>query len=97
MALRKQFNFNGVAEVKTDHGVIKQDNTIVVINAYIKVDEVKTSKLEAIAVVSMTDGEKRLVMTTPFVPSTQDGAKNIIAQAYDSLKQMPMFADAVDC
>ena len=97
MALRKQLNFNGMTEVKTEHGILKQGDTTVSLNAYIKVDEVKASKSDAIAVVSMTDGTKQLVMTTPFTASVDNGAKNIIAQAYDALKQMPMFFGAEDC
>jgi hypothetical protein len=97
MALRKQLNFNGVTEVKTEHGVLTQGSTTVGLNAYIKIEEVKASKADAVAVVSMSDGDKRLVMTTPFTPSVENGAKNIIAQAYDALKQMPMFVGAEDC
>jgi hypothetical protein len=97
MALRKQLNFTGVAEVLTAHGVLNQGDTTVSLNAYIKVEEVKASKAEAIAVVSITDGDKRLMMTTPFTASVEDGAKNIIAQAYNALKQMPLFVGAKDC
>lgn len=97
MALRKQLNFTGVTEVKTEHGILTQGSTTVGLNAYIKVEEVKASKADAIAVVSMTDGAKRLVMTTPFTASVADGAKNTIAQAYDALKQMPLFVGAEDC
>ena len=96
MALLKQLNFDGVTEVKTDHGVLRQGDTTVSLNAYIKVEEVKASKSEAIATISMTDGNKRLVMTTPFAASV-DTPKNTIAQAYEALKQMPMFAGATDC
>jgi hypothetical protein len=97
MALRKQLNFTGVTEVKTEHGVLTQGSTTVGLNAYIKVEEVKASKSDAIAVVSMTDGDKRLVMTTQFAASFDAGAKNTIAQAYDALKQMPLFVGAEDC
>lgn len=97
MALRKQLNFNGVTEVKTEYGVLAQGDTNVSLNAYIKVEEVKASKIEAIATVSMTDGAKQLVMTTSFTASVADGSKNIIAQAYDALKQMPLFAGAFNC
>lgn len=97
MALRKQLTFSGVTEVKTEHGVISEADTQTHLNAYIKVDEVRTSKNSAIVTISLTDANKRLVMTTTFAPSVEIGAKNIIAQAYDSLKQMPLFSGAEDC
>lgn len=97
MALRKQLTFSGVTEVKTEHGVISDTNTEINLDAYVKVEEVKTSKNSAIVTVSLTDASKRLVMTTPFTPSVEIGAKNIIAQAYDALKQMPLLAGASDC
>lgn len=96
MALRKQLSFNGATETKTEYGVLKQGATSVSLNAYIKVEEVKASKSEAIAVISMTDGSARLIMTTPFTASI-DVPKNTIAQAYDAIKQMPLFAGATDC
>lgn len=96
MALCKQLSFVGTTEVKTEHGVLKQGETSVSLNAYIRVEEVRTSKSEAIAVVSMSDGSARLVMTTPVVVSIEV-PKNTIAQAYDALKQMPLFAGAEDC
>jgi hypothetical protein len=97
MALRKQLTFSGVTEVKTDYGVLTQGATSLTLNAYIKVEEARMSKGDALAVVSFTDGTARLTMTTPFTASVDDGAKNVIAQAYEALKQMPMFAGAEDC
>lgn len=97
MALRKKLSFSGVTEIKTEYGVISESNAEVHLDAYIKVEEVKTSKNSAIVTVSLTDANKRLVMTTPFTPSVEIGAKNIIAQAYDALKQMPLFVGAEDC
>ncbi len=97
MALRKQLSFSGETEIKTQYGIVLEANTTVELDAYIKVEEIKTSKTSAFVTVSMTDGDKKLVMTTPFTPSVEAGAKNIIAQAYDALKQMSLFVDAHDC
>jgi hypothetical protein len=97
MALRKQISFSGVSTIKTDLGVLTQKNTSVTLNAYIKIEEVKSSKSDAVAIISMTDGDAKIVISTPFIPSVKDNSKNIIAQAYDAIKQMPMFANAEDC
>lgn len=97
MALRKKFTFTGNAKIKTDYGVVEESNLIVALNAYIKVEEVKASKASALAIISMIDGDKKLTTTADFVPSVEDGAKNIIAQAYEAIKKLPMFENATDC
>lgn len=95
MALRRSFSIKGVARIATEYGDIEQANTFVVLNAYIKVEEVKASKSEALAFVSMTDGTKRIAKTVLFEP-TMDGG-NFIAQAYEHLKTLPEFEGATDC
>lgn len=71
--------------------------SLVAKSAYIKVENVKASKEKIIADVTFTteDKEKFQQKTYSFLPNLE--GKNFIAQAYDHLKTLPEFANAIDC
>jgi len=67
-------------------------------NAYHKITQISGNKEMIQAVVTSfasADGAKLQDMTTGFVPNLSES--NFIAQAYNHLKTLPDFADAVDC
>lgn len=67
-------------------------------NAYIKVDQINGNKglLQVVLGVYKEQGQNKIdSVSTGFAPSL-DG-KNFIAQAYDHVKTLEIFADAQDC
>ena len=67
-------------------------------NVYIKVTRIEGSKLELTVEVSLLPkkgGEPYKVQRVTFVPDLN--GSNFIAQAYQFLKTLPEFSDAVDC
>jgi hypothetical protein len=67
-------------------------------NAYCKVTEINGSKYNLFVTLSVQNKEIDSVVDTRvynFVPSLE--GENFIAQAYDYLKTLPEFANAVDC
>jgi hypothetical protein len=70
----------------------------IVVDAYIKVDSISGNKQTvSYSVITFADDKKSVVVqnTYYFVPD-MNGA-NFIHQAYEHLKTLPDFADAVDC
>jgi hypothetical protein len=68
--------------------------------SYCRVDRVNAGKDNGTARVMYLSENKSLVLGVAefsFVPSVEDISKNFIAQAYDYLKTLPEFANAVDC
>jgi hypothetical protein len=70
-------------------------------SAYAKVTNINGNKENIIVTVSYFNMSNNKVIenveTYIFKPSIDDGAKNFIAQAYEYLKTLPAFAQAVDC
>jgi hypothetical protein len=67
-------------------------------DAYLRVDRVDGSKREVVAQIGFykeVEGAFLLSKFISFSPSMDNG--NFIAQAYEHLKTLPEFADAVDC
>jgi hypothetical protein len=95
MALSKILTFSGRSFVDTPIGRLDNGQTIVTMNAYIKVDRVSANKDSASADVSFTEGEKKTSSSYTFKPNLDGG--NFIKQAYDYLKTLPEFAGAQDC
>lgn len=89
MALSKSIFFTDISGVEREMA-----------GAYIVVSGIMSSKLQAIAqVYTKTGKDGKLISDAEyaFVPDYNDGARNLLAQAYDNLKTLPEFADAVDC
>jgi hypothetical protein len=95
MALSKILTFSGRSFVDTPIGRLDNGQTIVTMNAYIKVERVNASKDSASADVSFTENDKKTSSSYTFTPSL-DG-DNFIKQAYQHLKTLPEFAGATDC
>lgn len=76
-----------------------------VTNAYIRVDTVAgykgridTSVNYYVSKQEFIDGKGYVQQQMfAFVPDIADGSANFIAQAYEHLKTLPEFADAIDC
>ena len=70
------------------------------IDCYIKVSLVNTSKTSGVIRLDLIKDETQIVIDSRdvlFEPDMQDGAPNVWAQAYLFVKTLPEFADAVDC
>lgn len=67
-------------------------------NAYIRVEQVDASKLKATAIVSFNNEavDKRFI-TKIYEYKPDLTGSNFIRQAYDYLKTLPEFDEAVDC
>lgn len=96
MALTKTYRVAGKETVSTEFGVFSsQDVTVNLHNAYIKVESVSGGKDNVTATVSTKIGENVKTKFYHYKPNL-DGS-NFIKQAYEHLKTLPEFADAVDC
>lgn len=76
------------------------DETSIIEDAYIRVVGVRFSKHKATAHVVYQrniEGRSLVGKEVDFVPTVGNGAKDAIAQAYEHLKTLPEFSDAVDC
>jgi hypothetical protein len=99
MALSKPLIINGAYQFAYEGGVATtQENAVLEIpSAYIVVYSVEGTKMQMRATVHLRGEEAALTKFYTFEPSVDDGAPNFIAQAYEHLKTLPEFSDAVDC
>lgn len=70
------------------------------LDCYIKVNEVRSSKTNAVANYSIMSNDKSKVYESNDIVFNSDvalDAPNIWTQAYQALKNTDMFKDAVDC
>jgi hypothetical protein len=95
MALKKLISVEGALTVQTPYGNFEDGRKNVVVDAYIKVVEVTSTKENTSAKVVFSDSKLKLEKHYLFTPD-MDG-KNFIAQAYEHLKTLPEFAGAADC
>lgn len=74
------------------------DTTIPFPEAYIRIDNIKTSKTELLLTVLFLTAKDKTVFDCKnyTLPFNLDGA-NVLIQGYEYLKTLPEFADAVDC
>ena len=89
MALKKTF------QAEDNFGKV-----VTLTDAYFRVSQVSGDKSLMHVSIEVLNSEKdRLLMqrSASFTPSVDSGAANFIAQAYEHLKSLPEFADAVDC
>ena len=74
-------------------------------NAYVRISTVQASKESALASVIVYASEPSNDVPAQiideasygFTPSVSDGSANFIKQAYEHLKTLPEFSDAIDC
>ena len=95
MALRKKITVTGETMLYTPFGVVNTGESMVSVNAYIKVKNVQGGKETVTASVEFSDGQTALQKQFVFAPNL-DGP-NFIKQAYEHLKTLPEFDGAVDC
>lgn len=96
MAIKKDFEVTGFAILAgDDFRVAIGQQSHVLTGSYIKVENVNSTKANAVARVSIVSGETRIEREYGFLPKME--GVNFIAQAYEHLKTLPEFADAMDC
>ena len=95
MALQQQITITGQSTIHSGPLSVPCGKQSININARIKVEYVNASKLRATCFVSFSNASVQYEKTFEFVPDL-DGP-NFVKQAYEHLKTLPEFADAVDC
>lgn len=95
MALNSKFNFFGKLKLHTQNGVVDIENKTLSLDCYIKVQNVKADKENAVADVIFKSGESLFTNFYKFPLDLIGG--NPIKQAYEHLKTLPEFAGATDC
>jgi hypothetical protein len=97
MALKKTIQTEGKSTVMTPFGAhSKGVEAVTIADAYFKVEEVYGSKELVTCVVSINANSGSLMRVKHQFQPTMEGS-NFIAQAYNYLKTLPEFANAVDC
>jgi hypothetical protein len=97
MALTVAIDESTSAFARTSLGTIELDNYQVLIqDVYVKVETVFSSKTNTTATVSFTHNNNKIAERS-FKFSIDLGGPNPIKQAYQFLKTLPEFSDAVDC
>lgn len=80
--------------------IVRQDNfdeAITFVNCYLKVIEVVGSKERVNVRLGYFKNKEGIQVDTTFHKFVPSMDSNFIAQAYEHLKTLPEFADAVDC
>jgi len=97
MALKKTFELQGDIFIHTDAGQIKRGSEIVSFPAYIKILSITGDKSELSVTLRFSD-EKFSFEKHYLIPvSVGENSNNFIAQAYEHLKTLPEFSNALDC
>lgn len=97
MALRKIIEAEGKSLVQTDWGVIENGTQKLSFIAYIKVTSVQGDKSKMTANVNFKGDTQSFNKQYEIPVSVESGSSNFIAQAYNHLKTLPEFSNAVDC
>jgi len=97
MALQKLIETEGDSFIETPLGVVKNGNQKITFSAYVKVVSITGSKTQLNAEVLFKSDSHKFTKNYLFVPSVSIDSINFIAQAYEYLKTLPEFADAIDC
>lgn len=98
MALKKIISISGSASIEHDGMRLSTGQSATVeAEFYVKVTHVAGDKTQQAATVAFitTDGSTLKQQFVLFEPTLEGG--NYIKQAYEHLKTLPEFADAVDC
>ena len=97
MAFRKIIEVEGKSVIQTSVGIIENGTQRVAFSAYIKVVSVDGDKTRINAIVSFEGDTQKFTKQYQMPVSVDTGSANFIAQAYEHLKTLPEFTDAVDC
>jgi hypothetical protein len=97
MALKNIFELEGESTIVTNYGSIIKGNETYNGVFYVKVENIKSDKENAIANVSFKNDKLKFSKNYSLEISIADGAPNFIKQAYIYLKTLPEFANADDC
>lgn len=97
MALRKIIEAEGKSLVQTDWGVIESGTQKLSFTAYIKVISVQADKSQMTANVNFKGDNQSFNKQYQISVSIESGSDNFIAQAYNHLKTLDEFSNAVDC
>jgi hypothetical protein len=77
------------------------EKTVTIESAYIMVSRLEGSKEMLKFYISIYENASKEFLITSkeyeFTPSVEDGSENFIKQAYEHLKALPEYADAIDC
>lgn len=97
MALRQTVEIEGKVFIQTPTLNVENGTDKISFSAYVKVESLVGTKNEMNADVSFSGESARFSRQYTFPVSVEEGSGNFIKQAYDYLKTLPEFADAVDC
>ena len=97
MALKKLISIEGALTVQTPYGSFENGRKDVVIEAYIKVVEITSTKEQAVAKVVFSNDQIKFEKSYIVPVSVSSGSKNFIAQVYENLKTLEEFSGAIDC
>ena len=97
MALRKIIETEGKVLIQTDIGLVENGIQRVSFSAYIKVINVNGNKDEVVASVNFKSDTQQFTKYYQVPVSVEPNAHNFIAQVYEYLKNLPEFANAIDC
>lgn len=99
MALRKIETISGKTFVNVNGLPVQTGgDTVAEVNVYVQVRDITGGKLEVVARVFLINEANGSLVREQFYSFTPDlDGGNFIKQAYDHLKTLPEFADAVDC
>lgn len=99
MALTKPISVKGCQQFAYPDGMVvtEANATFVIQDCYIVVYSVTGTKESARITVHCRGNDIALTRFYEFKPSVEEGSDNFIKQAYNYLKTLPEYADAVDC
>jgi hypothetical protein len=97
MALKQIVTYKGKLVLSSKIGSIDKGDAEEALSMYIKIKAIEGGKESMTAIVEFSN-EKLTYMSRYQCPvSVEDNAPNNIKQAYQHLKTLPEFADAIDC
>lgn len=97
MALKQIKTYKGKLSLSSKVGSIDKGDSEESLSMYVKVKAVEGGKQSMTAIVEFSN-EKLTYMNRYECPvSVEDSAPNHIKQAYQHLKTLPEFVDAIDC
>ena len=97
MALRQIVEVEGKVFIQSPTVTVENGTERVSFSAYVRVDSLTGTKNEINADVVFTGESARFSRQYTIPVSVDDKSENFIKQAYNYLKTLPEFKDAVDC
>ena len=97
MALKQIKTYEGQNVLSTKVGSIAKGDGEESLSMYIKIKAIEGSKTSMIAIVEFSNEKLKYLSRYECPVSIEDNAPNNIKQAYQHLKTLPEFTDAIDC